>query len=149
MAGLELICLMMSIFFPLALVLLNGFHHVEEGHVGIYFRGGALLQTTTEPGYHFKLPVLTSFENVQVTVQTDKVSNIPCGTSGGVLIYFDHIEVINRLKKESVYETIKNYTVHYDKTWIFDKIQYLKFITIHLVTRLTNFVANIPYNRYS
>ena len=56
-------------------------------------------------------------------MQTDKVTEIPCGTAGGVVIYFDHIEVVNRLKKQYVHQTIKNYTVHYDKTWIFDKIQ--------------------------
>jgi regulator of protease activity HflC (stomatin/prohibitin superfamily) len=46
----------------------SGFHIVQEGHVGIYFRGGALLDSITEPGYHFKFPFFTSFENVQVTV---------------------------------------------------------------------------------
>ena len=56
-----------------------GFHKVEEGHVGVYFRGGALLPGTTEPGYHWMFPFITSFENVQVTVQTDKVTNIPVG----------------------------------------------------------------------
>jgi hypothetical protein len=34
------------------------------------------------------------------------------------------VEVVNRLKKEHVYETVKNYTVHYDQTWIFDKIHH-------------------------
>jgi regulator of protease activity HflC (stomatin/prohibitin superfamily) len=97
---------------------------VEEGHVGIYYRGGALLDRITEPGYHFKIPFLDTFENVQVTVQTDKVTNIPCGTSGGVLIWFDRVEVVNRLRREYVYETIKNYTVHYDRMWIFDKIHH-------------------------
>lgn len=122
MAG-EAAFFLSAIIFPLVLVLFNGFHIVQEGHVGIYFRGGALLNDITEPGYHFKLPIVTSFENVQVTVQTDKVTEIPCGTAGGVVIYFDHIEVVNRLRKDMVHETIKNYTVHYDKTWIFDKIQ--------------------------
>jgi len=37
---------------------------------------------------------------MQVTVQTDTVKNIPCGTSGGVMIKFDKIEVVNRLKKD-------------------------------------------------
>ena len=37
--------------------------------------------------------------------------------------YFDKIEVVNRLKKELAFETIKNYTINYDRTWIFDKIQ--------------------------
>ena len=50
----------------------GGIHRVEEGHVGIYFQGGALLNEISEPGYHVKLPI-TAFENVQVTVQTDKV----------------------------------------------------------------------------
>ncbi len=39
------------------------------------------------------------------------------------MIYFDKIEVVNRLRKDLSWETIKNYTVNYDKTWIFDKIQ--------------------------
>ena len=52
------------------------------------------------------------------------VSFYSCGTSGGVVINFGKIEVVNRLKEELVYETIKNYTVHYDQTWIFDKIHH-------------------------
>jgi hypothetical protein len=39
------------------------------------------------------------------------------------MIYFDKIEVVNRLKKELAWHTIKQYTVNYDRTWIFDKIQ--------------------------
>ena len=59
------------------LLLALGIHKIEEGHVGVYFRGGALLHDTTEPGYHWMFPFITSYENVQVTVQTDKVTNIP------------------------------------------------------------------------
>lgn len=61
-----------------------GLHTITEGHVGVYFRGGAILSEVTEPGWHLKIPFLTTFEEVQITVQTDKVSNVPCGTSGGV-----------------------------------------------------------------
>lgn len=28
-----------------------------------------------------------------VPVQTDKVADIPCGTKGGVMLYFDKVEV--------------------------------------------------------
>lgn len=101
----------------------GGIHKIEEGHIGLYWRGGALIDGYTEPGYHTMAPIVTSFANIQVSVQTDRVENIPCGTSGGVMIYFDKIEVVNRLKKGLAHETIKNYTINYDKTWIFDKIQ--------------------------
>ncbi|XP_048570636.1 erlin-2-B isoform X2 [Triticum urartu] len=79
-------------------------HQVPEGHVGVYWRGGALLKTITTPGYHLKLPFITQFEPIQVTLQTD--------------------QVVNRLNKDFVYDTLLNYGVHYDKTWIYDKIHH-------------------------
>lgn len=75
--------------------------------------------------------------------------DIPCGTKGGVMINFEKIEVglyywevrfpifsmcvhwvgflfqvVNRLRKEFVYETLLNYGVQYDNTWIYDKIHH-------------------------
>lgn len=99
-------------------------HQVPEGHVGVYWRGGALLETITYPGFHLKLPLITQYEHVQVTLQTDQVTDIPCGTKGGVMINFEKIEVVNRLRKEYVYETLRDYGVQYDKTWIYDKIHH-------------------------
>ncbi|KAG8473148.1 hypothetical protein CXB51_035089 [Gossypium anomalum] len=99
-------------------------HQVPEGHVGVYWKGGALLKTITEPGFHLKMPLVTQYEPVLVTLQTDQVRNIPCGTKGGVMINFEKIEVVNKLKKEYVYETLLNYGVNYDNTWIYDKIHH-------------------------
>ncbi|KVH96191.1 hypothetical protein Ccrd_001722 [Cynara cardunculus var. scolymus] len=118
-------------------------HQVPEGHVGVYWLGGALQKTTTTPdvtvrllwilGFHLKLPLITHYEPVQVTLQTDLVRDIPCGTKGGVMINFDRIEVVNRLNKESVYETLLNYGVEYDHTWIYDKIHHEinQFCSVH------------------
>ncbi|KAF5752054.1 hypothetical protein HS088_TW02G01074 [Tripterygium wilfordii] len=99
-------------------------HQVPEGHVGVYWKGGALLKSITDPGFHLKMPLITNFEPVQVTLQTDQVREIPCGTKGGVMITFGKIEVVNRLHKEYVYETLLNYGVDYDNTWIYDKIHH-------------------------
>ncbi|KAL6186762.1 hypothetical protein ACLB2K_042881 [Fragaria x ananassa] len=121
----------LAVFFMLVLpsvsTISNSFsilHQVPEGHVGVYWRGGALLKTITDPGFHLKLPLITQYEPVQVTLQTDQVKDIPCGTKGGVMINFEKIEVVNRLRKEYVYETLLNYGVHYDNTWIYDKIHH-------------------------
>ncbi|KAL5553639.1 hypothetical protein UlMin_041040 [Ulmus minor] len=99
-------------------------HQVPEGHVGAYWRGGALLKTITSPGFRFKMPLITHYEPVQVTIQTDQVRDIPCGTKGGVMITFEKIEVVNRLRKDYVYDTLLNYGVQYDNTWIYDKIHH-------------------------
>ncbi|XP_052173013.1 uncharacterized protein LOC127788590 [Diospyros lotus] len=108
-------------------------HQVPEGHVGVYWRGGALLKGITDPGFHLKLPLITHFETIQVTLQTDLVRHIPCGTKGGVMINFEKIEVVNRLHKDFVYETLREYGVQYDNTWIYDKIHHEinQFCSVH------------------
>ena len=60
-----------------------------------------MLSQISDPGFHMMIPVLTTFRAVQVTLQTDEVTNVPCGTSGGVMIYFDRIEVVNKLEPNS------------------------------------------------
>ncbi|XP_018578589.1 erlin-1-like [Anoplophora glabripennis] len=122
-----------SIFTTLFLVYNYSLHRIEEGHVGVYFRGGALLPTTSLPGYHMMIPLLTSYKPVQVTLQTDEVKNVPCGTSGGVMIYFDRIEVVNHLNFNSVLDIVRNYTADYDKTLIFNKVHHElnQFCSIH------------------
>merc|ERR1719204_1534327 len=70
------------------------------------------------------IPFLTAVRNIQTTLQTDEVKNVPCGTSGGVMIYFDRIEVVNVLQNTAVYDIVKNYTADYDKPLIFDKVHH-------------------------
>uniref|UniRef100_A0A1I7XS45 PHB domain-containing protein n=1 Tax=Heterorhabditis bacteriophora TaxID=37862 RepID=A0A1I7XS45_HETBA len=112
------------VFAVTSLFMFTSLHHIEEGHVGVYFRGGALLSRVSQPGYHLMIPFVTSYRSVQVTLQTDEAKNVPCGTSGGVMIYFDRIEVVNILSAGSVYDIVKNYTVDYDKPLIFNKVHH-------------------------
>ena len=55
-------------------------HSIDEGNVGIYWRGGALIEGVGEPGYNFKLPLITTVAQVQTTVQTDSIENIQVPT---------------------------------------------------------------------
>lgn len=92
-----------------------------------------MLRQTSNPGFHMMVPFITSFRAIQVTLQTDEVKNVPCGTSGGVMIYFDRIEVVNILSPDSVYDMVKNYTADYDKTLIFNKVHHElnQFCSVH------------------
>lgn len=103
------------------------------GYVGVYYRGGALLEQTSQPGYHLMVPFITSFRAIQITLQTDEVKNVPCGTSGGVMIYFDRIEVVNILQASHVHDMVRNYTADYDKTLIYNKVHHElnQFCSIH------------------
>uniref|UniRef100_A0AAR2KRK2 Band 7 domain-containing protein n=1 Tax=Pygocentrus nattereri TaxID=42514 RepID=A0AAR2KRK2_PYGNA len=113
--------------------LFSSVHKIEEGHTGVYYRGGALLTTTSGPGFHLMLPFITTFKSVQTTLQTDEVKNVPCGTSGGVMIFFDRIEVVNYLVPSAVYGIVRNFTVDYDKALIFNKVHHElnQFCSVH------------------
>lgn len=113
-----------AVVFAMAFLLNFSIHRLDEGHVGVYYRGGALLTQTSPPGFHMMIPFITTYRSVQVTLQTDEVKNVPCGTSGGVMIYFDRIEVVNILRPDSVYDIVRNYTADYDKTLIFNKVHH-------------------------
>jgi len=102
---------------------LSCIHQVQEGYVGLYYRGGRLTDRVTEPGWHRK-SMFDRLVQVQTTVQSDSVRDIPCGTSGGVVVNFGKIEVVNRLRKEHVLDTVRNYTEHYDRLWIYDKVHH-------------------------
>ncbi|KAM2340878.1 hypothetical protein ACFX1X_020285 [Malus domestica] len=52
----------------------QGLISIPEGHVGVYWRGSALLKTITYPGFHLNLPLVTHFELVQVTLQTYQIT---------------------------------------------------------------------------
>ncbi|XP_031696435.1 erlin-1 isoform X2 [Anarrhichthys ocellatus] len=117
----------------MAIMLHSSIHKIEEGHLAVYYRGGALLTSPNGPGYHIMLPFITTYRSVQTTLQTDEIKNVPCGTSGGVMIYFDRIEVVNMLVPLAVVEIVRNYTADYDKTLIFNKIHHElnQFCSVH------------------
>lgn len=108
----------------LVLLMNSALHRIDEGHVAVYYRGGALLETIAQPGFHMMIPFLTSYRVIQTTLQTDEVKNVPCGTSGGVMIYFDRIEVVNILSRTAVFDIVRNFTAEYDKPLIFDKVHH-------------------------
>ena len=108
----------------ISMALYHSVHKIDEGHTGVYYRGGALLKETSSPGFHLMIPFITTYRSIQVTLQTDEVKNVPCGTSGGVMIYFDRIEVVNILHPSAVSDIVRNYTADYDKALIFNKIHH-------------------------
>ncbi|XP_021910184.1 erlin-1 [Carica papaya] len=84
-------------------------------------RAGAPQSRPRAQGGDFS-PIVTVF--IAFIAIFSLVRDIPCGTKGGVMINFEKIEVVNRLRKEYVHDTLLNYGVHYDNTWIYDKIHH-------------------------
>ncbi|CAB1100295.1 unnamed protein product [Ectocarpus sp. CCAP 1310/34] len=96
---------------------------VGEGSVGVLRFGGKVLDEIKAPGYHFVLPFLYELIEVPVNVRTTEVRQVPCGTSGGVLVYFPLVEIIHRLHPASVVSTLKAYE-DYEQAWIIDRVRH-------------------------
>uniref|UniRef100_A0A8C7IE74 Erlin-1 n=1 Tax=Oncorhynchus kisutch TaxID=8019 RepID=A0A8C7IE74_ONCKI len=99
----------------MAILLHSSIHKIEEGHLAVYYRGGALLTSPNGPGYHIMMPFLTTYRSVQTTLQTDEIKNVPCVCVCALV------------------DTVKNYTADYDKTLIFNKIHHElnQFCSVH------------------
>ncbi|RHY34416.1 hypothetical protein DYB34_010803, partial [Aphanomyces astaci] len=63
MAGMDVLVALAGVL--LALISQKPLHRIEEGSVGVYWRGGRLLNMTSAPGYHLQWPILTKHANVQ------------------------------------------------------------------------------------
>ena len=87
----NIVLLIISAILIYGLLMLSGFHQVREGYVGIYKYFGVLQKGLTEPGIHFRIPFYQEFFEMKVSIQTDVVTNIPCGTSNGSMVMFDKI----------------------------------------------------------
>uniref|UniRef100_A0A3Q0S6L8 ER lipid raft associated 2 n=1 Tax=Amphilophus citrinellus TaxID=61819 RepID=A0A3Q0S6L8_AMPCI len=117
-----------------AAALLASVHKIDEGHTGVYYRGGALLTTTSGPGFHLMLPFITTYKSVQVSrvKLVEELKNLYF-SYGGVMIYFDRIEVVNYLIPSAVYDIVRNFTADYDKALIFNKVHHElnQFCSVH------------------
>lgn len=76
-------------------------HPKREGLVLVHVWAEIKTRNVTPPPLpmwcQWDVVCLISLCRLQVTLQSDEVKNVPCGTSGGVMIYFDRVEVVNIL----------------------------------------------------
>uniref|UniRef100_A0A3B4ZNH5 Erlin-1 n=1 Tax=Stegastes partitus TaxID=144197 RepID=A0A3B4ZNH5_9TELE len=110
----------------MAIMLHSSIHKIEEGHLAVYYRGGALLTSPNGPGYHIMLPFITTYRSVQTTLQTDEIKNVPfpCLVDSLTVVFVLSIAVV---------DIVRNYTADYDKTLIFNKIHHElnQFCSVH------------------
>jgi hypothetical protein len=90
---------------------------IPTGFVGVKYVWQSLDKETglLEPGIHFYNPISATILLVETRPQTDIVTGISCGTSDGVPIKIDKVEIGNQLAVESVLDTIAKYGPDYDK----------------------------------
>ena len=105
-------------------LLKSGVYRVDDGHLGVCYWGGQLMEGTQPPGIALNVPFLTRCESIPIQMKTRVVRNIPCGSAGGTLVHFASVEVVYRLRSEAVVATVRNYSLAFPKLWIDDRVHH-------------------------
>lgn len=100
-------------------------YSVNEGDVGICYKLGSLTNETCESGIHVKMPwPIAKISHVNIRPQTDQINGVFCGTSDGLNLIFENVDVGNTLLRQNVIRTIRKYGEDYDKYLVKDKIRH-------------------------
>ena len=98
---------------------------VREGELGVQYVFGSLSNTTYHAGIHVSPQFLISWvSKVDIRPQTDQVLSVACGTSDGLTLVFENVDVGNTLPEERVLDTIRRYGESYDSYLVKDKIRH-------------------------
>lgn len=98
---------------------------IPEGTLGIVYVLGSLSNTTLDAGAHVNLLFLVSqVSRVNIRPQTDQIQAVACGTSDGLSLVFENVDVGNTLFAPNVLHTIRTYGENYDQYLVKDKIRH-------------------------
>ena len=114
------------IFLALALAIaciVDSYHKINEGYVGIYFRHGALQDRVSEPGVHFMRPFFDDYTEVKIRPETYKMDPVPAITKDGIRNTFKEINVITMVKRDKLVFMAKKFGVDFKKSLVFDRIK--------------------------
>eukprot|EP00092_Neocalanus_flemingeri_P019719 GFUD01021355.1.p1 GENE.GFUD01021355.1~~GFUD01021355.1.p1 ORF type:complete len:406 (+),score=124.26 GFUD01021355.1:76-1293(+) len=103
--------------------IIDGYHEIEEGYVGVYFKFGALQDGVTEPGVHMRQAFVTRTRNVLIRPEEERMKNLEAITKDGIEITFSKIGVLSRTKKDKVVVLIKTFGMDFKKVLIHDRIR--------------------------
>merc|ERR1712156_1196178 len=103
--------------------LVDSYHKIHEGNVGIYFRHGALQERVTDPGVHFMMPFIGDFREVRVRPETFTMEPVKAITKDGIENTFREIQAITTIKKDKIITMTKQFGVEFKNVLIYDRIK--------------------------
>jgi len=103
-------------------VCLSALHTIEEGHVGVYYKFGALMDAVTIPGMHYMSPIGTSVKTIMIRSETDQLQGIEAITQDGIQISFEQVQVITRVRQDKVVSLVRKYGVNFKKPLVYDRV---------------------------
>jgi len=101
----------------------DGFHEIPEGHVGVYYKFGALQSEVSDPGIHYMQPFVTTFQSVLIRPEEQTVRSMEAITKDGIEVEFQGISVLSRTRRSKVIYLIKEYGMDFKDVLIYNRIR--------------------------
>jgi len=117
-----LVVVLIGIVISIAAII-DGYHEIQEGYVGIYYKFGALQESITEPGVHMMQPFVSTYKTVLIRPEELTLRPVQAITKDGIEISFDGISVLSRTSKGKVVQLVKKFGSDFKKVLIEDRIQ--------------------------
>jgi len=103
--------------------MVESYHEISEGNVGIYFRHGAIQDKVTDPGVHLKTPWIDDYKEVKIRPETHTLKPMEAVTKDGITNTFREVNVITRVSKEKLIFLIKKFGIDFKQFLVFDRIK--------------------------
>merc|ERR1711983_543855 len=101
----------------------HSLHHIDEGHVGVYFKYGALGNSVGHPGLNTMTPWVSTYEQITVRPLKDDVNSFSAVTKDAIQIQFHDVEVISSVPQEHVLWLVKKFGVNFRTVLVFDRLR--------------------------
>jgi regulator of protease activity HflC (stomatin/prohibitin superfamily) len=101
----------------------DSYHTINEGHVGIYYRHGALTNRVADPGVQFMQPFVESVVEVKIRSETYALPTVRTVTRDGIDNKFLEINVLLSVRKDKLIFMIKTFGVDFKKSLVFDRVK--------------------------
>ena len=88
-------------------MLVTSIHFIDEGHVGIYYKYGALQEGVGNPGLNFKAPFVSKHEQVTIRPTSNIIPIFKAVTKDAIPITFHDVEVISSVPMKNVQWLVK------------------------------------------
>ena len=101
----------------------DGFHEIPEGHVGVYYKFGALQEEISDPGIHYMQPFVTTFKSILIRPEEQTLRDMEAITKDGIEVEFKGISVLSRTRRSKVIYLIKEYGMDFKDVLIYNRIR--------------------------
>jgi len=117
-----LVVVLLSVVIAIAAII-DGYHQIQEGYVGVYYKFGALKEDVTDPGVHMMQPFVSTYKSVLIRPEEHTLRPVQAITKDGIEISFDGISVLSKTMKGKVVNLIKKFGIDFKKVLIEDRIK--------------------------